>query len=148
MKNAPLSVRIKRRIVSVAIVVVLIALYLPFEDETWSIYAALCTAYTVLVFGLLWSDGKWRKYFGAHQRKVRDLAQGHTIFLLALIFWIWICKFSRHSLPAWMFDQIYGIPSYYLIFSGLGMVAIWWVEQSWLANPTKSGERAGALPRP
>jgi hypothetical protein len=42
-----------------------------------------------------------------------------------------------------MFDQIYGIPSYYLIFSGLGIVAIWWVEQSWLAKPPKKDERLG-----
>ena len=144
----PLSVRFKRQIVSVTIVVVLIVLYLPFEDEPWSLYAALCVSYTTVVFGLLWSDGKWRKYFEAHQRKARDLAQGHTIFLLVLIFWIWICRFSRPWLPAWMFDQIYGTPSYYLIFGGIGIVAIWWVEQSWLANPTKSGERAGALPPP
>ncbi|HKN20866.1 MAG TPA: hypothetical protein VJX73_05590 [Terracidiphilus sp.] len=140
----PPSIRFKRRIVSVAVFVAFIALYLPFEDQPWSLYAALCVSYTVLVFGLLWSDGKWRKYIEAKQRKARDLIQGHAAFLLVIILWIWVCRFFRPRLPDWMFDQIYGIPSYYLIFSGLGIVAIWWVEQGWLAKPPKKNEQMGA----
>lgn len=83
-----LSVRIKRQIVSLAVVIALIALYLPFEDESWSLYAALCVSYSILVFGLLWSDGKWRNYIDAGQRSTRDLAQGHVVFLLVMILWI------------------------------------------------------------
>jgi len=84
----PLSVRVKRQIVSLGVIAPWIALYLPFEDESWSLYAALCVSYTILFFGLLWSDGKWRKYIETHQRKARDLAQGHAIFLLVMILWI------------------------------------------------------------
>jgi hypothetical protein len=139
----PLSVRSKRRFVSFAVVIAFIALYLPFEDASWSLYAALCVSYTILVFGLLWSDGKWRKYIETGKRTARDLVQGHAVFVLVLILWIWACRLLRPWLPVWMFDQIYGIPSYYLIFSGLGIVAIWWVEQSWLAKPPKKDERLG-----
>lgn len=138
-----LSVKSKRRFVSIAVGIIFIALYLPFEDASWSLYAALCVSYTILVFGLLWSDDKWRKYIEAHQRKTRDLAQGHAVFLLVMIFWIWVCRFCRPWLPGWMFGEIYGIPSYYLVFSGLGIVAIWWGEQSWLAKPPKKDEPMG-----
>jgi hypothetical protein len=96
---------------------------------------------------LLWSDGKWHKYIETRQRTARDLAQGHTIFLLILILWIWVCRFSRPWLPDWMFSEIYRTPSYYLVFSGLGIVAIWWFEQSWLAKPPKNDERIGVSPQ-
>ncbi len=139
----PLSVRSKRRFVSFAVFIAFTALYLSFVDASWSLYAALCVSYTILVFGLLWSDGKWRKYIELHQHKARDLAQGHALFLLVMILWIWVCRFSGPWLPNWIFDEIYGIPSYYLIFSGVGIVAIWWVEQGWLSRPPKKDERMG-----
>jgi len=108
-----LSVRSKRQIMSLAVVVPFIVFYLPLEDESWSLYVALCVSYTILVFGLLWSDGKWRK------------------------------RFSRSWLPDWMFDGIDHELNYFLVFSGLGIVAIWWVEHSWLAKPPKKDERLG-----
>jgi len=139
----PLSVRFKREIVAVAVFAPFLALYLPLEDQSWSLGAALCASYTILVFGLLWSDNKWRRYIAANKRTVRELAQRHIIYLLILILWIWICRFSRPWLPGWLFDEIYGIPSYYLVLTGLGIVAIWWAEQSWLAKPPKTDERLG-----
>ena len=120
----PLSVRFKREIVSIAVFFALIALYLPFEDQSWSIYAALCTSYTILVFGLLWSDGKWRKYIEDNKRTARDLIQGHAIFLVMLIFWIWTCRFSGPWLPDWMFFESIHDLTPYLLFSAFGMVAI------------------------
>jgi len=143
----PLSVRFKREIVSVGIFAPWLAIYLPFEDETWSLYATLCVSYTVLVFGLLWSDGRWRKYIETGQRTARDLVRGHAVFVLVMILWIWICKFSRPWLPDWMFGELYRDLNFYLIFSGLGIVAIWWAEQSWLAKPLKKDERMGVLPQ-
>ena len=139
----PPSVRFKRQIVSLAVVFPFIAFYLPFEDESWSLYVALCVSYTILVFGLLWSDGKWRNYIDVHQRKARDLMQGHAIFLLVMILWVWVCRSSRPWLPEWMFDGIDHELNYFLVFSGLGIVAIWWVEQSWLAKLPKKDERLG-----
>lgn len=96
-----------------AVFIAFAALYLPFEDEPWSLYAALCVSYTILVFGLLWSDGKWRKYIEAGRHKARDLAQGHAVFLLAMILWIWLWRFSRPRLPDWMIDEIYRGLNYY-----------------------------------
>ena len=143
----PLSRRFKRDLVGVAVVVALVVLYLPFEDRPWSIYEALCVSYTILVFGLLWSDGEWRKYIQAHRRSARNLVQGHAVFLLVLILWIWVCRFTRPWLPHWMFGELYRELNYYLIFSGLGIVAIWWIEQSWLARPPKKDEQIGASPQ-
>jgi len=143
----PLSVRFKRQIVSVGVIAPWLAVYLPFENESWSLYLAVCVSYTILVFGLLWSDGKWGRYIRAHRRTARDLAQGHAIFLLALILWIWLCQFSRPWLPGWMFEELYRTPTWYLIVSGLGIVAIWWIEQSWLARPPKKDEQIGASPQ-
>ena len=142
-----LSVRFKREIVSVGVVAPWLAIYLPFEDQPWSLYTALCVSYTILVFGLLWSDGKWRKYIEANERNARDLLQGHAIFLLVMTLWIWICRFARPRLPDWMFGELYRDLNFYLIFSGLGIVAIWWAEQSWLAKPPKRDERMGVSPQ-
>lgn len=130
-----------------AVFIAFAALYLPFEDEPWSLYAALCVSYTILVFGLLWSDGKWRKYIEAGRHKARDLAQGHAVFLLAMILWIWLWRFSRPRLPDWMMDEIYRGLNYYLIFSDLGIVAFWWVEQSWLVKMPEKDERVGSSPQ-
>jgi hypothetical protein len=146
-RMGPLSVRFKRQVVSVAVLAALIVLYLPFEDESWSIYVAICTAYTILVFGLLWSDGKWRKFIETHQGKPRDLLQRHAIYTLVLILWIWICRFSRPWLPGWMFFQSYRDLTPHLFFSGIGIVAIWWAEQSWLARPPKKDEQIGVSPQ-
>jgi hypothetical protein len=135
--------------VSLAIVFGLFALWLPFEGEPWSLYAALCVSYTILVFGLLWSDGKWRKYIVANQRKARDLVQGHTIFLLLLILWIWICRVSRPRLPDWMLGEIFRDLALtpYILFGGLGVVAVWWAEQTWLARTSKKEECIGVSPQ-
>lgn len=131
----PLSVRFKRELVGLAVLAPILGLYLPFADQPWSLYAALCAGYTVLVFGMLWSDGKWRKCITANHRSSRRLAQGHVVFLLALILWIWICQVSKPRMPDWIVSEMGRGVTYYLIFSGLGIVAIWWAEQSWLVKP-------------
>ena len=69
----------KRKIVSVATVTTLVSLYVFFEDRTWSIYVSISAAYTVLVLGLLWSDGKWRRYIHEGSRSSRDLIQGRAV---------------------------------------------------------------------
>jgi hypothetical protein len=142
-----LSVRFKRELVSLAIAAAMLAIYLPFMDEAWSLYFALCVGYTILVFGMLWSDGKWKKYVELYQRSMRNLMQGHAVFVLVLIFWIWICRFARPWLPDWMFDEYGRGITPFLIFGALGLVAIWWVEQSWLAKSPKKDEQIGVLPQ-
>jgi hypothetical protein len=96
---------------------------------------------------MLWSDGKWKKYIEFNRRTARDLVQGHAMFLLVMVLWIWICKISKLRLPEWMFEDRYRGVTPYLVFGGLGLVAIWWIEQSWLAKPAKSDEHLGASPQ-
>lgn len=140
----PLSIRFKRGLVSLAVLVPILGLYLPFTDQPWSLYAALCAGYTLLVFGMLWSDGKWRKCIAANQRSSRGLVQDHVMFLLVLIIWIWICRISKPWLPDWMVTEMGRGLTYYLIFSGLGIVAIWWAEQSWLVKPAATSYPASS----
>jgi hypothetical protein len=109
--------------------------------QPWSLDAALCLAYTILVFGLLWADGKWHKYIDDSRRPARELVQGHIVFLLILILWLWICQFSKPWLPDWLFEQRYRHITPFLCFAGLGIVAIWWIEQGWLARRHNTADR-------
>lgn len=136
----PSPYRFRREAVSVAIVAVVLPIYLPFMDRPWSAYAAVCAGYTVLIFGMLWSDRKWSRYIGANKRSTRTLLQGHAAYLLAVIVWMLVCQFCRPWLPSWIFDDFYRGITPHLFFGGLGIVAIWWVEQSWLAKPSQSEE--------
>lgn len=129
-----MSKNTKRQFVSLAAVLVLVFLYLLLAEKPWAIYVAICGAYTVLVFGLLWSDGKWARYIEEGKRTARELIQGHLVFVLVLALWIWLCRFSRPWLPGWLFNYGLGEITLYFIFSGLGIVAMWWGEQSWLAR--------------
>jgi hypothetical protein len=139
--------RFKREFVSIGVVISILAIYLPFMDEPWSLYAALCAGYTMLVFGMLWSDGKWKKYIEVNERTAQNLIQGHAVFLLVVVLWIWICNISKPRLPEWMFEDHYRGVTPYLVLGGLGLVAIWWIEQSWLAKPAKRDEDLGASPQ-
>ncbi len=141
MRSLPLSVCFKRKIVGFGVVFSFFALYLPFMDEQWSLYGALCAAYTILVFGMLWSDGNWRRYIEANKRPARDFVQGHAVFLLVLTLWIWVCRLARPWLPGWMFNLGFGDATLYLVFGALGIVVVWWVEQGWLAKAPRSPER-------
>ena len=134
----------RRRIVSLASVLSFLVLYFCFMEHSWAIYAAICAGYTILVLGLLWSDGKWTRYIQKSLRTARELLQGHLVFLLVVVLWIWLCRVSRPWMPEWMFNFGFGQLTLYLIFSGLGIVAIWWGEQSWLAKPPKREEVIGS----
>ena len=135
-----ISRRLKREIVSVGTIVVIFCLYIPFMDERWGIYAAIGGGYTVLVLGLLWSDDKWSLYISKGNRSARDLIQGHLVFVLVLVLWIWICRIAKPCMPDWMFNFGPREVTLYHIFSGLGIVGIWWAEQSWLAKEPKKAE--------
>jgi hypothetical protein len=139
--------RFKRELVSIGVVFAFLATYLPFMDEPWSLYAALCAGYTMLVFGMLWSDGKWKRYIEINKRTALDLVQGHAMFLLVVVLWIWTCKISKPWLPGWMFEDHYRGITPHLVFGGLGLVAIWWLEQNWLARPAKRDENVQASPQ-
>jgi hypothetical protein len=64
-------------------------------------------------------------------------------FLLLVVTWIWLCRYATPWLPDWMFNLGPHELTPYLIFSGLGIVATWWGEQSWLAKPAKKNEPVG-----
>ena len=136
----PLRLRFKREAVSFATVLVTLGLYIPLMDESWSLYLALCAGYTVLVFGLIWSDGKWGRCLGGGKWTLGKLLQGHASFLLALIFWVWLARFSRPWLPDWLMNEGVDHLTLYLIFAALGIVAIWWIEQSWISKGSKKDE--------
>ena len=138
--HQPMRLRFKREAVSFATVLVTLGLYIPLMDESWSLYLALCAGYTILVFGLIWSDGKWGRCLGGGKWTLGKLLQGPASFLLALIFWVWLARFSRPWLPDWLMNEGVDHLTLYLIFAALGIVAIWWIEQSWISKGSKKDE--------
>jgi len=109
-------------------------------DEPWSLYLALCAGYIVLVFGLIWSYGKWGRHLGGGKWTRGKLLRGHVSFLLALILWIWLARFSRPWLPDRLMNEAADHLTLYLIFAAFGILLIWWVEQSWLSKGPKKDE--------
>jgi hypothetical protein len=109
-------------------------------ESPWAIYTAVCAAYTVLVLGLLWSDAKWVVYVGSRRRTLRELIQGHLVFILVLVLWIWVCQFAKPRLPGWIFEYGTREVTLYHVLAGLGIVAIWWAEQNWLAKGSMKDE--------
>jgi hypothetical protein len=147
MQHPPTKRDWKREIVSLATLLTLLFLYFPFMDRPWSLYVAISAAYTMLVLGLLWSDGKWKRYIEEGRRTARELLQGHLCFALLIVVWIWLGRYSKPRLPEWMFNYGLGELTLYLIFSGLGIVAIWWAEQTWLAQPVRRDASINASPQ-
>jgi hypothetical protein len=118
----------------------MLCVYVPLMNRSWGIYAAICAGYSVLVLGMLWSDGKWAVYVARRKRAGRELIQGHLVFVLVLVLWMWICQFAKSWLPVWIFEFGSREVTLYHVCTGLGIVAIWWAEQSWLAKPKPKNE--------
>ena len=144
MRTTSLRFRFRREIVSFTSILTSIVVYFSLAEYPWAIYPSICAGYTILVLGLLWSDGKWKRYIRENRRAPRELIQGHVVSLLMVVLWIWLCRFFRPWAPGWMFNFGVGEVTLYLIFSGLGIVAIWWGEQTWLAKPAKREEVIGS----
>jgi len=123
----------KRRVVSLATVIATLVTYVPFMDSPWAIYVAMGTGYTVVIFGLVWSDGMLR-LAGENRRPVGDVIQTHLAFLVLVCGWIWIAQFIKPSLPRWVVMEGSDHWSWFLAFAFLGIVGLLIAELAWLAT--------------
>ena len=129
----------KRQVVSFATAIAMLTVCIPFMDSRWAIYVATCVGYTIAVFGLAWSDGKLRLFFGGHARSVGGVLQAHLVFLLLIILWIWFAQYIKPSLPSWVVAEGDHHESWYLVFALLGIVGMLLFEHWWLLTKPKSG---------
>jgi hypothetical protein len=120
--------------VSLATALVTIAVYIPFMDTRWAIYIALCVGYTIAVFGLAWSDDKMPLFRSARAQSMGGVLQVHTVFLLLLVLWIWLARFSKPFLPEWVVAEGGQHGSWFLVFALLGIIAMLLFEHWWLAK--------------
>ena len=131
-----MSKGLKRRMVSFSTVVSTLLVYIPFMDTRWAIYAAMCVGFTVAVFGLAWSDNKLGSFSG--NRSARSVLQAHLAFILMVILWIWLAKYSKPFLPARVTAEGDRHESWFLVFALLGIVGILLYEHWWLSIKPKA----------
>jgi hypothetical protein len=136
-----MSKSFKRRAVSLATTIATLTIYIPFMETRWSIYLAMCVGYTIMVFGLAWSDGKLPLFYGGNARPVGEIVRTHLSFLLALIGWIWFAQYTKPVLPSWVVTEGDVHESWFLVFALLGILAILFFELWWLSKAP--GERYG-----
>ena len=125
----------KRRLVTFATPFATLLVYFPLRDFRWALYLALCVGYSVVVFGLAWSDGKMHVFFG--NRSAFAILRTHLAFLLSLIFWIWLAQFSKPSLPGWVTAEGDRHESWYLLFVLLGIIGLLLFEHWWFSKAAK-----------
>jgi hypothetical protein len=133
----PRSRNFKRQVVSLATAVATVTIYLSFIEHRWAIYVALSVGYTIILFGLAWSDNKMRLFFRDNSRSLSEVVRLHLTYLLMLMAWIWLTQYSRPSLPSWITYEGDHHESWFLIFVLLGIITIWWLEQSRLTAKPK-----------
>ncbi len=133
----PRSKNFKRQVVSYATVIVGLTVYFVFMEYRWAIYLALSIGYTIILFGLAWSDNKIHLFFRDHSRTLSDVIRVHLSYLLMLIAWVWLAQYFKPSLPSWITYAGDLNESWFLIFVLLGIVAIWWLEHSRLTAKPK-----------
>jgi hypothetical protein len=133
----PLSKRFKREVVSVATVFGTLILYIPFMDSRWAIFVSLCAGYSIVLFGLAWSDGKWQRYFGGNGRSTGQILQAHFVFLLLIVGWIWFAQLIKPRLPSWVVIEGDMHESWFLAFAALAMIGILIAEMQWLSSKPK-----------
>ncbi len=131
-----MSKRFKQRIVGLAAGIVTAIAYLPVANFHWAIYFAVCVGYSILVFGFAWSDGHSRLFSSDHARPRSTVVQVHLAYLCAVTGWIWFAQFVKPVLPRWVVAG--GRGSWFMVFAGLGIVALVIAEQSWLSAMPKS----------
>ena len=96
------SRRVKREIVAVVLVSPSALTCFTLIGTAWAIYATVCVAYMVVVFGMIWADGKWKIYFGRETRDISRLTQIHVGFVLAALLLLWMAIRFASAMPEWL----------------------------------------------
>ena len=138
------SVRSKKRLVYVVATVATMAIFTPFQRESWSIYVAACVGYTILVFGLRRVTAGRAGYATVYSKPVSAIVLTHLTFLLIAVGWDWLCVILRTHLPYFLRTEDTSRPYFGLAFLGiLGLMCLEAVEQWYIRLDGETGAFEG-----
>jgi hypothetical protein len=128
------SRRIKRAVVALAVITASLLTHgnLP---GLWAIYITLCVAYTIVVVGMVWVDGKLKLYFARENRAGLRFLQIHLAFLLAAVVLLWLSILAEPAMPDWLVSRGGESWSWYHVLVIILMVGLVVFEQYWIEKP-------------
>jgi hypothetical protein len=129
-----LSRRFKREIVALALVAGSALTYFSLQGTRWDIYVTLCVAYTILVVGMAWANGKWMLYFSRGSSDISRFVQIHAAFVLAIVLIVWFAVWGQPIMPEWFVSRGGDRWSWYQILVialvvGVVLLEQWWFEK-------------------
>jgi len=128
----PTSRRFKREIVALAVVLGAVSTYLPFGGSQLALYATVCVAYTILVVGMAWADGKWQLYFRGGSQDTSRFLRIHFGFVLAAVLLLWLAIWLSPFMPEWLVSRGGDKWTWYQVLVIVLMVGIFMLEQWWI----------------
>ena len=128
------SRRFKRETVALVLVTASAATYLFLQDMAWAVYATLCVAYTIVIVGMAWVNGRLKGYFGRGSNDVGRLVQIHIGFLLVAVLLLWLALRLAPAMPEWLASRGGDAWSWYhvlviALLVGVVMLEQWWIEK-------------------
>ena len=132
--------RLKREIVAIVLIAGAALTYLSLQGTRWDVYVTLCVAYTILIVGMAWANGKWKLYFGDGRNSLRSFAQVHLGFMLSVLLLMWAAMLFQPSMPEWLISQGGDKWSWYhvvvmLMVVGVVLIEQWWIEKRQRRHP-------------
>jgi uncharacterized membrane protein len=138
MRKGPVSIRVKRNVVALALVSGAALTYFILSGTIWAIYATVCVAYTIVIFGMAWANGKWKLYLGTHSRGVSRLLQIHIGCVLAAILIVWLAIWLNPMMPEWLVSRGGDRWSWYQVLVIVLLVGVVLMEQHWIEKSDKT----------
>jgi hypothetical protein len=123
--------RFRREIVALALVIGAALTYFSLLGTRWDIYATLCVAYTILIVGLAWANGKWKIYFSRGRSEILRFVQIHFAFVLAIVLIVWLAAWLAPFMPEWLVSRGGDKWSWYHILVIVRVAAVVLLEQWW-----------------
>lgn len=109
--------------------------FVPFRSHAWSLYAAACAGYSILVFGLRRIKQNSVGVSPENAKPESGVILTHLTFLAIVCGWIWLCVVLIPYLPYFLTTEDTSRPYFGLAFIGIiGLLGIEAVERRWL-NP-------------
>jgi hypothetical protein len=128
------SRRLKRELVALALVAGSALTYFSLLGMRWDIYVTLCVAYTILIIGMAWANGKWKLYFSRGSSDISRFFQIHIGFVLAIVLLVWLAMWGQPAMPDWLVARGDDRWSWYHIVVialvvGVVLIEQWWFEK-------------------
>lgn len=130
-----LKKRLKQEAVLLAVFAGAAITYFMLAGKAWAIYAIVCVAYTIVVVGMVWADGKWERYFGSQSNRIARFIQIHFGFLLAVVLLLWLAIRFEPRMPGWLTYRGGETWSWYHVSIMILVVGLFILEQFWFERP-------------